>query len=77
MFEHFKRYPWVLGPYRYPSSEQLIADLGERMIDPAEKWRWPGERPLARLAEDEEPGCSGGEAGGGGGLGQEPLAVNR
>jgi Pentapeptide repeats (8 copies) len=39
MFEHFKRYPWVLEIYRYPSSERLIADLGERVIDPAEKWR--------------------------------------
>ena len=39
MFEHFKRYPWVLETYRYLSSERLIADLGERVIDPAEKWR--------------------------------------
>jgi uncharacterized protein YjbI with pentapeptide repeats len=39
MFEHFKRYPWVLETYRYPSSARLIADLGERVIDPAEKWR--------------------------------------
>jgi hypothetical protein len=39
MFEHFRRYPWVLETYRYPSSERLIADLGERVIDPAEKWR--------------------------------------
>jgi uncharacterized protein YjbI with pentapeptide repeats len=39
MFEHFKRYPWVLETYRYPSSERLIADLGERVIAPAEKWR--------------------------------------
>ena len=36
MFEHF---PWVLETYRYPSLERLIADLGERVIDPAEKWR--------------------------------------
>lgn len=39
MFEHFKRYPWVLETYRYPSSERLIAELGERVIDPVEKWR--------------------------------------
>jgi Pentapeptide repeats (8 copies) len=38
MFEHFKRYPWVLETYRYPSSERLIADLGERVIVPAEKY---------------------------------------
>jgi uncharacterized protein YjbI with pentapeptide repeats len=39
MFEHFKRYPWVLRTYRYPSSEQLIADLGEYVISPAENYR--------------------------------------
>lgn len=38
MFEHFKRFPWVLETYRYPSSERLIADLGKRVIEPAEKW---------------------------------------
>jgi hypothetical protein len=38
MFEHFKRYAWVLETYRYPSSEQLIADLGERVIRPAEDY---------------------------------------
>jgi hypothetical protein len=36
MFEHFRRYPWVLKPYHYRSQEQLIADLGERVIGPAE-----------------------------------------
>jgi len=35
MFEHFRRYPWVLEAYTYPSSERLIADLGERVIRPA------------------------------------------
>jgi Pentapeptide repeats (8 copies) len=38
MFEHFKRYPWVLETYRYPSPERLIADLGERVIGPAEDY---------------------------------------
>ena len=38
MFEHFKHYPWVLETYRYPSSEQVIADLVERVIVPAEKY---------------------------------------
>jgi uncharacterized protein YjbI with pentapeptide repeats len=38
MFEHFRRYPWVLETYIYPSSERLIADLGERVIGPAEKY---------------------------------------
>ena len=36
MFEHFRRYPWVLKPHRYSSQEQLIADLSERVIRPAE-----------------------------------------
>jgi uncharacterized protein YjbI with pentapeptide repeats len=38
MFEHFKRYPWVLETYRYASSERLIASLGERVIGPAENY---------------------------------------
>ena len=32
MFEHFKRYPWVLETYRYASSERLIAGLGEQSL---------------------------------------------
>jgi hypothetical protein len=38
MFEHFKRYPWVLETYRYPSSERLIAGLAEHVIGPAEDY---------------------------------------
>jgi hypothetical protein len=38
MFEHFKRYPWVLETYRYACSERLIASLGERVIGPAENY---------------------------------------
>jgi hypothetical protein len=38
MFEHFKRYPWVLETYVYPSSERLIAGLGERVIGPPENY---------------------------------------
>jgi hypothetical protein len=36
MFEHFRRYPWVLPMHVYGSAEQLVADLGERVIGPAE-----------------------------------------
>ena len=36
MFEHFRRYPWVLPTHVYASPERLIADLGERVIGPAE-----------------------------------------
>jgi uncharacterized protein YjbI with pentapeptide repeats len=38
MFEHFKRFPWVLETCSYPSSERLIANLGERVIGPAENY---------------------------------------
>jgi hypothetical protein len=38
MFEHFKRYPWVLETYRYASSQRLIDSLGERVIGPAENY---------------------------------------
>jgi hypothetical protein len=31
-----RRYGWVLEPYRYASPERLMADLGERVIAPAE-----------------------------------------
>ena len=36
MFEHLQRYPWVLKEHVYTSSQHLIADLGERVLGPAE-----------------------------------------
>jgi hypothetical protein len=36
MFEHFKRYPWVLPIHRYGTPAQLLADLRDRVILPAE-----------------------------------------
>lgn len=36
MFEHFKRYPWVLKTYDYSSQEDLIALLVEKVIEPSE-----------------------------------------
>jgi hypothetical protein len=36
MFEHFKRYPWVLETYRYESLEEVITALTEKVITPAE-----------------------------------------
>jgi hypothetical protein len=36
MFEHFKRYPWVLETYPYESPEEVIAALPEKVIAPAE-----------------------------------------
>jgi transposase len=41
MFEHFQRYPWVLGTYVYASPGELIANLGERVMAP------PRPRPLS------------------------------
>ena len=36
MFEHFKRYPWVLEPCLYIDQDQLLAVLAEKVIGPAE-----------------------------------------
>jgi hypothetical protein len=36
MFEHFRRYPWVLEPVVYENQEALLARLEERVIAPAE-----------------------------------------
>jgi hypothetical protein len=36
MFEHYARYPWVLPLYRYETQDQLIAALGQKVIEPAE-----------------------------------------
>jgi hypothetical protein len=32
MFEHFRRYPWVLEPYRYANTERLLEDLAEKVL---------------------------------------------
>ncbi len=36
MFEHFKRYPWVLSVHRYQNAGDLIANLADKVIEPAE-----------------------------------------
>ncbi|MEA3274482.1 MAG: pentapeptide repeat-containing protein [Pseudomonadota bacterium] len=36
MFEHFRRYPWVLEEYRYDSIDDLLGVLNEKVIEPAE-----------------------------------------
>lgn len=36
MFEHFRRYPWVLKLYRYDDSQQLLNSLTSHVIIPAE-----------------------------------------
>jgi hypothetical protein len=36
MFDFYRKFPWFLAVHRYASQEQLIADLGEKVIRPAE-----------------------------------------
>ena len=36
MFEHFKRYPWVLETYFYTNVEELITSIERKVINPAE-----------------------------------------
>jgi hypothetical protein len=36
MFEHFRRYPWVLEIYQYDSPQDVIASLTDKVIAPAE-----------------------------------------
>src|SRR5260370_30279575 len=36
MFEHFKRYPWVLEPYLYEDQDRLLAAITNKVIRPAE-----------------------------------------
>jgi uncharacterized protein YjbI with pentapeptide repeats len=37
LFEHFKRYPWVLEAYRYTTIDMLLKTLKEHVIDPVEQ----------------------------------------
>jgi hypothetical protein len=36
MFEHFRRYPWVLEPFLYTDLEELMSSLESKVIAPAE-----------------------------------------
>jgi len=36
MFEHFKRFPWVLKPYLYGNQKQLLASLETKIVRAAE-----------------------------------------
>jgi hypothetical protein len=37
MYEHFTRYPWVLPIMPYDTKDELLANLAERVIGPAER----------------------------------------
>jgi hypothetical protein len=37
MFEHFRRYPWVLAPFLYSDRDMLLAAFEENVIEPAEE----------------------------------------
>ena len=39
MFEHFKRYRWVLQPFLYEDQDGLMAALCDRVIGPVEAVR--------------------------------------
>jgi hypothetical protein len=39
MFEHFRRYPWVLDTYQYDSLDELLDILKEKVIDPPKQRR--------------------------------------
>jgi hypothetical protein len=36
MFEHFKKYPWVLTVHQYRDLDDLLANLAAKVIAPAE-----------------------------------------
>lgn len=37
MFEHFRKYPWVLEVYLYDDQKELVTSLHEKVISPAEE----------------------------------------
>jgi hypothetical protein len=37
MYEHFSRFPWVLPIVEYETATELLANLGDRVIGPAER----------------------------------------
>jgi hypothetical protein len=60
MFEHFRRYPWVLPLYRYETQDQLITELVEQVIEPAERMAFElragtKQVPVLRKKPTDEP----------------------
>ncbi len=42
MYEHWKRYPWVLPLFRYDDVQHLLDSIGQNIIGPAEERRRGG-----------------------------------
>jgi hypothetical protein len=38
MFEHFKRFPWVLETFIYDSLDHIIVSLAEKVVNPVESY---------------------------------------
>jgi hypothetical protein len=36
LFQHIRRFPWVLNPYRYENQAELLASLEDKVIAPVE-----------------------------------------
>jgi hypothetical protein len=47
MFEHFKRYSWVLPMYYYTDIDDVIASLEEKVI-------WPAEEKAREMRRQQE-----------------------
>jgi hypothetical protein len=45
MFDFFRRFPWILEPYRYHSQEEVLAALDTQILTPVEA-RYEGGRSL-------------------------------
>jgi hypothetical protein len=37
MYDHIKRYPWVLPLFEYENTKELLQDLESKVIAPAEE----------------------------------------
>jgi len=37
MYDHIKRYPWVLPLFEYDNTRDLLQDLESKVIEPAEE----------------------------------------
>lgn len=48
MFDHMKRYPWVLKMFKYRDLEHLLSSLHQRIICPAERRAQKTRRAVAQ-----------------------------